>query len=135
MAGLPVDNTLTPQSRFITQRDSDPVVEALSSLIAKGVFPKHPAPAPTWLKDGERKAAAEFPKETYEFQVETLKAWRKVMLEDASEIKDMSAEDYEEYFDKYLAPIRDEVKAEIQDRVDPEALDVRGRVKKGYLQQ
>ena len=135
MAGLPVDNMLTPQSRFLARPQDDKVVEVLSNLIAKGVFPKHPSVAPVWFKDGERKSASDFPKETYKFQVETLKAWREIMLEDYDYLKDITPEDYEDYFKRYLAPVRDEIKREVQDEIDPDALDNRGRVRKYYMNE
>jgi hypothetical protein len=136
MAGLPVENRLTPQSRLMAAKvQPDPVVDALASLMAKGAFPHHPDLSPTWVKDGEQKSAKHLPGPSYRYQVETLKRWREVMLQDAADIKEFTPEEYEDYFKKHLAPIRDRVKAEIQDEIDPEALNARGKVKKGYLKK
>lgn len=134
MAGLPIENPLWPSTRFIpADLPDDPVVDALSSLVARGVFPKHPDPSPTWIKDGERRSASEFPKETYRFQTEVLKAWRREMLRDAELLKKFTADEYEDYYRRYLAPLTQQIKAEIQNEIDPEALDYRGRVRQDYL--
>lgn len=134
MAGLPIENPLWPSTRFIpADLPDDPVVDALSSLVARGVFPKHPDPSPTWIKDGERRSASEFPKETYRFQTEVLKAWRREMLRDAELIKKFTADEYEDYYRRYLAPLTQQIKAEIQNEIDPNALDYRGRVRQDYL--
>jgi hypothetical protein len=133
MAGLPVENMLTPQSRLVAPSvKRDPVVSALSSLIAKGAFPHHPDPAPTWVKNGQQLSAKDLPKESYEYQIQVLKRWREVMLVDAEYLKTVTPEEYESYFKETLAPIRDEVKMETQEKIDPEALDSKGKVKKEY---
>ena len=133
MAGLPVENKLTPQSRLVAPSvKKDPVVEVLSRLISMGVFPHHPDPSPTWIKNGQQLSANDLPKESYEYQTKVLKQWRETMLLDAEYLKTITPEEYKSYFNKTLAPIRDEVKMDIQDRIDPEALDRKGKVKKEY---
>lgn len=133
MAGLPVENMLTPQSRIVAAKAKrDPVVAALSSIISKGGFPHHPDPSPTWIKNGQQLSAKDLPKESYEYQTTVIKRWREVMLVDADYLKTVTPDEYEEYFKESLAPIRDEVKMDIQEKIDPEALDAKGKVIKEY---
>lgn len=129
MAGLPVESKLTPQSRFLVDKPQDPLVDALAELMSKGAFPHVPFDG-GWIKDGEKFTGKQKPEQSYKYQVDTLKAWREIMLPDSAEIAKMTPKEYEAYYQKHLAPAAQVIHDDIQDELDPEVLS-RKRSKTG----
>lgn len=130
MAGLPVRKTLTPASRFVAEEANDPLVKALASLVNRGIMPHFPYNA-GWIKDGERKSSKDFAERDYQYKVQAVKAWREIMLPDAAEISKMTDKEYQEYYQKNLAPIAQEIHDDFQNEIDPDVLRRRRGAKHG----
>jgi hypothetical protein len=128
MAGLPVENALTPISRLSGKPPEDPLAVALGALVERGVFPPHPGGASiSWVKDGVRVRGSEIPEVAYKYDVEVLKEWRKIMLPMADRIAGMSKPEFEWFASERLKPAAAKIRTKIQSQIAPGYLDSKGR--------
>lgn len=125
VAGLPVRKQLDAGSRFVIPAVEDPLLQSLSQLVVRGIMPKFPYDN-GYIKGGEKFTAKEMPKLKYRYEVESLKAWREIMLPRAAEISKMTKAEYDEFYEKELQPESKRIHDEIQLELDPEALTFKG---------
>jgi hypothetical protein len=112
--GEPIENAMTPMSRWMSQAPGDPVWDYLAKQASKGVFLPVPAKTATIVDRSTGTRRQMTPEEFYQYQERAGKLWKRMLESNLPALRRLNAAQFDQWLDNVMDDVHSAARAQVR---------------------